>query len=282
MEGQVWVMVQRFLRLAQGVSGRFSYSNEEILTVVLWAVLHDRPMVWACQAEHWPRRWRPRRLPHPSTISRRWRSVSMEEDARRIHEATSWVFAASSRYAAIDGRPLLVGGYSKDPDAKSGWACGGMGKGYKLHALVNGHHAVLTYEVEPLPVAEQKVAVRLLQRAPSSITRVVGDGAYDSQNLHRVAGETGRKMYTPIPQNRVGRRRQKRRLQLLRLSQRDVGRRFLSWRDTVERTFGHHSTIGFGYKGLPSWARRLHRVRRWIWGKTLLYNAWLIHKETAA
>jgi hypothetical protein len=206
----------------------------------------------------------------------------MQEDAERIHEATGWVFAASTRYAAIDGRPLLVGGYSKDPDARSGRACGAMGKGYKLHALVNRHHAIVTYQVESLPVAEQKVAVHLLQRAPSSITRVVGDTNYDSQNLHRVASETGRKMYTPLRQNRVGCRQQKRRLELLRLSQRDVGRRFLSWRDAVERAFGHHSTIGFGYKGLPSWARRLHRVRRWMWGKTLLYNVWLMQRGTAA
>ena len=282
MEGQVWLMIRRFLRRAQGVSGRFSYSNEEILAVVLWAVLHDRPMVWACQADHWPDRWRPTCLPHPSTVSRRWRCASVQADARRIHEATAWVFASSDRYAAIDGRPLLVGGYSKDPDARSGRACGAMGKGYKLHALVDGRHAIVAYEVESLPVAEQKVAVRPLQRAPSSLTRIVGDTNYDSLNLHRVAGETGRKMYTPIRQNRVERRQQKRRLQLLRLLRREVGRRLLSWRDAAERAFGQHSTIGFGYKGLPSWARRLHRVRRWMWGKTLLYNVWLIQKRIAA
>ncbi len=282
MEGQVWAIVRRFLRVAQEVSGRFSYSNGEILAVVLWAVLHDRPMVWACQAEHWPEEQRPRRLPHPSTISRRYRCVELQDEALRIHEAVACVLGMADRYAVIDGRPLLVGGYSKDPDARSGRACGAMGKGYKFHALVTGDHAIMTYEVESLPVAEQKVAVDLLQRAPAWVTRVVGDGNYDSMNLHRVAGEVHRKLYTPLRDNRVGRRRQPRRLELLRLSQRRVGRRLLSWRNAVERTFAHHSNIGFGYKGLPSWARRLHRVRRWMWGKTLLYNAWLIHKKLAA
>lgn len=282
MEGQVWMMVRRFLCIAQRVSGRFSYSNEDILAVVVWATLHDRPMVWGCQPENWPKGWRPARLPHPSTISRRWRRADVQEDARRIHEATASIFASSSRYAAIDGRPLLVGGYSKDPDARAGRACGGMGRGYKLHALVSPHQAIVTYEVQSLPVGEPKVAVPLLSRAPQSITRVVGDANYDSQNLHRVAGEAGRKLYTPIRQNRVGRRQQKRRLKLLRLSRRTVGRRLMIWRNSIERAFGNHSAIGFGYKGLPSWARRLHRVRRWMWAKTLLYNVWLIHKKCAA
>lgn len=34
--------------------------------------------------------------------------------------------------------------------------------------------------------------------------RVVGDTNYDSQNLHRVAGETGRALYTPLRENRLG------------------------------------------------------------------------------
>lgn len=282
MEGQVWKIVRSVVSAGEAVSGRFTYTNEEILLVALWAILHDRPMVWGCQAAHWPGWCRPRRLPHPSTVSRRWRGRDMHRDAERVHEALVQRLGIIDRYAAIDGRCLLVGGYSKDPDARSGRAAGGMGKGYKFHALVDGRRVITAYEVASLPIAEQKVAVLLLRKAPAAIGRVVGDTNYDSMNLHRVAEEMGRRLYTPLRQKRVGRRRQARRIQLLRLSQRGTGQRLLAWRDEVERAFGHSSCIGFGYKGLPTWARRLHRVRRWMWGKTLLYNAWLLCKQSAA
>ena len=82
MEGQVWRIVEALLQGAQPPSGRFRFSDAEILRVVLWAVLHDRPMVWACRPEHWSGRWRPARLPHASTISRRWRSSALHAAER--------------------------------------------------------------------------------------------------------------------------------------------------------------------------------------------------------
>jgi hypothetical protein len=282
MEGQVWSMVCGLLPESNKSKGRFRYRAEDILRVVLWAVLHDRPIAWACQEEHWPPVCRPALLPHPSTVSRRWRSEPVQQAAQKLFQRTLGWLGRGDRYAALDGRPLVVGGSSKDRQARPGRAVGGMGRGYKLHALVDGRHVIVAYEVEPLNVAEPTVALRLLRQAPSQVTRVVADTAYDSMNLHRVAGETGRRLYTPLRQNRVGRRRQPRRLQLLRLNRRAVGRRLLAWRDEVERTFGQTSTIGFGFKGLPSWARRLHRVRRWIWGKNVLHHAWLLFKHHAA
>jgi hypothetical protein len=81
---------------------------------------------------------------------------------------------------------------------------------------------------------------------------------------------------------RAGRRRQRRRLQLWRLWQRPVGQRLLASRDEIERTFGHSSNLGVGFKGLLAWARRQHRVERWMWGKVLLYHAYLATKPHAA
>lgn len=80
----------------------------------------------------------------------------------------------------------------------------------------------------------------------------------------------------------MGRRQQPERLWVLRLLQSRVGQRVLKWRDDIERRFGHMSNIGFGLKGLPNWVRRLHRVRLWLWGKILLYHAWLLAKRQAA
>ena len=283
MDGQVWSVILTLLHdKEQFLSRRLFYSNRAILEVILWAVLHDRPMVWACQPENWPARWRPKHLPHPSTISRRWRCREVQTKAQLLHQLAVSSLSSGNRYGAMDGRPLLVGGYSKDPDVRSGRGVGGMGKGYKMHAVVNTDRLIATYEIHPLSVAEQRVAVQLLKTCPPELTRMVADGNYDSMNLHRVAEQTGRRLYTPIRQNRVGQRQQARRLQLLRLWQHPVGQQLLSWRDEVERTFGQTSTIGFGFKGLPSWARRQHRVERWMWGKTLCYHAWLIYKRSAA
>lgn len=282
MEGQVWSIVECILSDAQPASGRFQYGMRDILRVIIWAVLHDRPMVWACYPQNWPDTLRPDRLPHASTISRRWRTSAIRREADRLYRQTVYALGRVSRYAAIDGRPLLVGGYSKDHDARAGRAVGGMGRGYKLHAVVDNRHVILSYEIHTLSKAEPTVAVKLLAKIPKGVTRIVGDTIYDSMNLHRTAEQEGRKLYTPIRENRVGRRQQPRRLQLLRLNQRSVGKRLLAWRITIERTFGQTSTIGFGFKGLPPWARRIHRVERWMWAKLICHHAWIMYKKKAA
>lgn len=282
MEGHVWCMVEHLLLWVEGKSHRCRYSDREILRVSLWAILHDRPMVWACQAENWNEASRPARLPDPSTLSRRWKRPALPKRAYALHEHSVLKLGVSSRYAAIDGRPLPVGGCSKDPDARSGRSAGGLGKGYKMHALVDLRHVILAYAIRPMNQAEPTVALNLLEQAPARVTRVLGDGAYDSMRLHAAAQAHGRKLYTPLRENRVGRRKQARRLQLLRLGQHATGQRLLQSRNEIERTFGQSSTICFGFKGLPAWARRSQRVFRWIWGKNLLYHAWLLKKQAAA
>ena len=282
MEGQVWRIVLDLLPKDQRPLGRFAFSDRVVVMVMLWAVLHDRPMCWACGPENWPARLRPARLPHPSTLSRRSRKASVAALMERVFQRTLERLDDSGGYAAVDGRPLLVGGASKDPDARPGRAVRGMGRGYKLHAVVDAQHVTVTFAIRPLNEAEQTVAKTLLTKMPRRFRRVVGDKLYDSMPLHRVAEQAGRKLYTPLRQDRVGRRKQRRRLQLLRLRSRNVGRRLFAWRDGIERAFGQASTLSFGFKGLPAWARRQHRVYRWMWGKIVLHHGWLIQKQTAA
>lgn len=282
MEGRVWVTVLRFLPLDQCASGRFAFSDRVILMVMLWAVLHDRPMAWACQSDHWPDWARPRRLPHASTISRRSRTSTVTAEMERVYQRSVEILDDGETYAAIDGRPLLVGGASKDADARPGRAVGGMGRGYKLHAVVDAKHVTVAFAVHPLNEAEQAVAKELMPVIPRRFRRIVGDTLYDSMPLHRAAELNGRRVYTRLRQDRVGRRQQPRRLQLLRLGKRTVGQRLLHWRDEIERAFGQATALSFGFKGLPAWARRIHRVRRWMWGKIVLHHCWLIQKTTAA
>ncbi len=279
MEGQVWSSVEALLSFAQTESRRFRFTHAEILRVIFWAVMNDRPMVWACRPLSWPEEARPELLPHPSTVSRRWRSPALQREVRRLHEKAVGQLETGGRYVAINGRPLVVGGCSEEPDARAGRGARGMARGYKVYAVVDADHVIVAYEIHAMSMAEQTVALSLLPKLPSQATRVVGDKIYDSMKPHRVAEETGRRLYTPLREDRVGRRRQPQRLRLLR---QDVGRRLLLWRGVIERTFGNSTAVSFGFKGLPAWARRIHRVERWMWGKTMLHHAWLLAKKNAA
>jgi hypothetical protein len=282
MEGHVMRIIDGLLSEIEGKSPDCCYSDRDILRVTLWGILHDRPMSWACRPENWPDTLRPAKLPDDSTLSRRWKKSGLMEKAYALHEASVRRFGEVGRYAAVDGRPLPVGGCSKDPDARSGRAAGGMGKGYKMHALTSLRHVILTYEIRPLNEAEPTIALTLMKKAPKQVARLVGDGNYDSMRLHRAALSVGMKLYTPLRNNRVGRRQQARRLHLLRLWNRSVGRRLMKSRDEIERAFGQATSIAIGFKGLPAWARRSHRVYRWMWGKNLLHHAWLLTKLQAA
>lgn len=276
MEGQLWSWIVTFLPESGKISQRFRFDDRAILMVVLWAVLHDRPMNWACQVDNWNPDLCLESLPSPSTISRRWRQPRMPKLLQEAHRQSVLMLGLASRYAAIDAKPLPVGGGSKDPDARAGRAVGHLAKGHKLFAIVASNGAVACYEIGAMADSELTRGRHLLAEAPESLTRIIGDGVYDSVPLHRIAQAHGRKFYTPIRQNRVGRRQQPERLHLLALWQTKVGQRFLATRDDVERSFGLMTNFACGFKGLPNWARRSHRVTRWMWGKILIYHAYLL------
>ncbi len=56
MEGELWDAVYRWVRQVgkNYPSHRMQYSHTYIALVWLWAVLHDRPMSWACRVANWP------------------------------------------------------------------------------------------------------------------------------------------------------------------------------------------------------------------------------------
>ncbi len=280
MEGHIWKRMVPFLPPAAEHRGRFVYDTRTILMVALWAILHDRPMNWACRAENWLRAEPPERLPSPSTMSRRWPRKDLIASAQQTHQRAVAAVGLDSRYAVVDAKPLPIGGGSKDPDARPGRAVGHLAKGHKLFAVVAASGAVAQFEVGAMADSELTRGRSLLAEAPQALTRVVADGVYDSMPLHRVAAAHGRKLYTPLRENRVGRRRQPRRLQLLRLLGTQVGQRLLASRDQVERTFALMTNFACGFKGLPNWARRQHRVYRWMWGKILIYHAYLLQHRS--
>ena len=119
-----------------------SFHRWRIVLVYFWATLHDRPVAWACEARNWPHERNGFGLPNAATMSRRlrtlccWTLITGVYD--RLRSITPRGLALCRR---IDTKPLVVGGFSKDPDAQRGYATGGLARGYKL-AVAWGHSVV--------------------------------------------------------------------------------------------------------------------------------------------
>lgn len=275
MEDRLWEIVVRFVPEDNPKSG-YRHSSRLIVAVILWAVLHDRPMCWACRAESWPEERRPERLPDPSTISRRSRTPEL----RQAREATALALAERlgppTSTVAIDGQPLRVSDYSRDPDAKNGKAYRRFGRGYKLHAVVDGRGVVLRHEVRPLNEQERAVAKRLLPTLAGKVRRVFADGNYDSGPIHDCLKGTGTKFYCPLIKNYVRPDGHPRRKVVHRIMNHPLGARIRVAREHIERQFARMTNLGFCLKGLPNWARTLRRVERWVSHKILLYHAYLL------
>lgn len=281
MEDRLWGIVVAFVP-DDKPGRRQTYSDREVLLVVTWAALHDRPTAWACRPENWSDRRRPARLPHPSTVSRRARGAAFAAALAAAHGRSREALGPAAPAAVIDGKPLCVSDYSRDPDARNGRAYRHFGKGYKLHAAVDLRGVVLAFEVLPLNVNERVPAARLLTRLPAAVRRVLADGNYDSSALHRLLDGTGVRLYAPPHKLHAGPRSHRRRRHLVRLLRGPLGPRLTNGREHVERQFALMGNVGCGLKGLPNWTRRLRRVERWVSGKLLVHHAFLLQKRTAA
>src|SRR5262245_6393898 len=73
MERELWPRLYRIVREVEASIRQKSvrYQPSVILTVYFWAVLHDRPVSWACKPRNWDTVLRPPCLPSPATMSRR-------------------------------------------------------------------------------------------------------------------------------------------------------------------------------------------------------------------
>ena len=281
MEDRLWEIVVQFVPEDKSPSS-FVYSSREIVAVILWAVLHDRPMCWACQAENWPSERRPARIPDPSTISRRSRTPEFLAAREATQASLAERLGEPTQAAAIDGQPYRISDYSRDPDARNGRAYRRFGRGYKLHAVIDGRGVVLRHEVRSLNEQERVAAKRLLPSLAPRVRRVFADGNYDSGPIHDCLKGTGRKFYCPLIKNYVSPDGHPRRKVVHRIMNHPLGERIRVAREHIERQFARMTNLGFGLKGLPNWARRLHRVERWISHKILLHHAYLLLRAQTA
>ena len=285
MERELWPTLYRYVQqTAQEIRQKYVQIQPWIVVATfLWAAIHDRPIAWACNPRNWSTtRLRPPRIPSEPTMSRRADSVAtglfwnrLEQHLRQSNELTLLAF--------LDGKPLPVGGNSKDPDARWGRGAGGLAKGYKLHAVWSKGVLPETWEVTPLNVAEKTVANRLIGDL-SNGGYLLADGEYDASYLYDRAFEQGYQLLAPCRKAKrpgSGKHYQSpHRLRSIELLQRKFGKELHQARRCVERSFGNATSFGGGLSPLPAWVRGLERVRTWTWAK-LLINAVRIlqHKD---
>jgi Transposase DDE domain len=257
---------------------REDFTDHDIVKVYYWAVLHDRPTAWALDRRHWPpHRRRGLALPSDTTMSRRLATPAVRGLLTQLEERVVRP-AGAGLYWMIDGKPLVIGGCSKDRQAGSGRAAGGKAKGYKLHAIVAPDGAVAAWRVAPMNKDERVMAERLVKAGPPIRGYLVADSNYDSNPLHEACAARGdlqlvtRRRYGPG--HGTGHRKQSpgrlRSMALLEGPDPRFGEGLLQARAAIERAFGNLTNWGGGLTGLPPWVRGHRRVHRWVQAKLVL------------
>jgi hypothetical protein len=278
MEGQLWkaivMVLSEVCKRRKRANQRFS--DEEIVRVYYWAVIHDRPISWACQARNWPLHNRRKALPSDTTMSRRQRNPQVVRLLDALEQRVTKPIGVGL-YWMIDGKPLVIGGCSKDRQAGYGKAAASKAKGYKLHAIVAPDGGLAAWRVAPMNKDERVMAKRLLRTAAIQ-GYVVGDANYDSNYLHEICMARGNCQFvTPRRYGRgrkVGHRAQSpgrlRSIALLENPQPLFGEQLLQQRSAIERCFGNATNWGGGLTHLPAWIRTHRRVRLWVQAKLAL------------
>lgn len=178
----------------------------------------------------------------------------------------------------VDGKPLLVGSHSKDPNAAWGHVRRGWAQGYKLHAIYGYDCLPFQWEVVPLNEAEPEVAARLIPALGKGGGYLLGDSAYDSNPLHDAALATGRQLVAQRKRPTAGlghRRHSPGRLRCIELLKHKFGQTLYDLREQIERQFGWLTNHGAGLAPLPNWVRRIWRVRQWMQAKLIIHTTYV-------
>ena len=258
---------------------RCSHRDQTIVAVLLWACLHNRPVSWAVVAENWACRTKPRcGLPSQSCMSRRLRTTSVLELIQRMEKAMRDALP-STDIKLIDGRPLSIGGCSKDPEAKTGYGAGRLVHGYKLHLITDKNGPVDQWQLTPMNGSEPDAAFAMLPHVRDAFC-IMGDGNYDVDRLYDEAGDRGIQWLTQ-PRRKGSkapghRKHSPHRLKAWHWVRSDQGARTIKRvRSGIERVNAWQGCADVGLAGLPHHVRRIHRVRVWVAMKIIIYHHWL-------
>jgi len=287
MEDELWKLLYQLIRAEDNRRYRKKgvwFSDAWILLVFFWAVLHDRPIRWATCPDHWPADRRPASLPSPSTMSRRMRTLSVVRLLTQV-----WLrlgeLCGPALVRMIDAKPLPVGGFSKDKDARWGQAVDAKAKGYKLFSIWSAEAPVPEqWRLGPMNYPETSAAASMIPLLGSE-GYLLGDSLYDTNPLHELT--SGRGLQLLAPRKRPGTQlghgdHEPSRLRSIELLEtrpamkvltndlRSFGPSLYACRTGIERQFGHMGNFGGGLSPLPNWVRRPRRVAAWVAAKLIL------------
>ena len=194
-------------------------------------------------------------------MSRRLRTESVQALLKAVSDWVALHNPAKERKIQIDGRPLTVSAFSKDRDARWGYAIKGFARGYKLHAIWGNGPIPEAWDVQPLNVSEPRLAANRLVPSLKLVRHkcyLVGDCSYDSNPLHEVTAKLGYQLLAP--QKRPGkglgqRRHHPSRLAGLQILKTPYGQRLYRGRSAIERQFGHLAIRQEGLDQLPAHVR---------------------------
>jgi hypothetical protein len=275
MERELWLLLyQMALRCDKLTKAR--YRPAVIVGVYAWAVVHDRPVSWSCDPRNWPEALLGEPcfcLPSQSTMSRRLRSA----DIQRLLDEASWLLTEVWAFCwvkIIDAKPLPIGGFSKDGDARWGRSVKAFAKGYKFYAIWGAGPMPLVWGLAAMNVSEAVMARQMLVLLEGA-GYLLGDSQYDSNRLHALASQHGHQLVAPRKKLGTGlghRPHTPQRLRALELLRTPFGQALLNQRNHIERNLGWLTSCAGGLQPLPAWVRRFHRVRLWVHLK-LIFNA---------
>jgi len=260
---------------------RCAYRDVTIVAVLLWAVLHNKPVSWAADAANWSGDVRPRMLPSQSCMSRRLRHQRVVLLIQRMEDLLRSRLPCGD-IKLIDARPLPTGGCSKDPDACTGYGAGHLVHGYKLHMLCDLSGAVDHWLVTPMNHSEPEAAEQILDHV-DDVAYVISDGNYDVNRLYDRADERD-VQWIAMPRRQPARAPGHRRHSLRRLSiwswvrSSEGNQTIRRLRSGIERVNAWQGCAAIGLNHLPHHVRREHRVRLWVAAKLIVYHHWLAQR----
>lgn len=254
-----------------------TFPDAVILLIYFYAAMNNCSPRWAHGKRNWPLWCRHLVFPSYSQLMKRLAWERTQTLIDRLNAEFRGRLPATCE-KVCDGKPLVVGGFSKDPDARSGKIPDGWARGYKLHAVVDSLGAIDVFCVTALDAGEATVVrQRLLGKTDLSGSILRGDANYDSNRLYRATARRGGRLIAPRkkPCTGLGHRRHHPH-RLLAVAELETGvdhrRRHKRHRNRIEQSFAHLTNLSFGLWALPNFVRRTRRVTLWTKAKIALYH----------
>lgn len=258
-----------------------TFPDAVIVLIHLFAALRQLSAPAALEKGRWPLWLRRLKFPSHSQYNRRVKTPRVQTLLSELNTHFRDRLPRTPE-KAIDGKPLIVSGFSKDPDTRRGKVPAGWARGYKLHLIVDAGGAVEAWQVTSLLGGEPTVGLDLVGQVHLQAAILRGDSNYDSNVLYAAVAQRGGRLIAPRKKPGTGlstRQHHPHRLRAIaELETRLKGRADHDLhRIRVEQTLGQLTCVSFGLWGLPPSVRRLHRVRRWVAAKIALYHVlrWL-------